>query len=115
MPTEAVIRLRRAKPATTKLPPKQSAPPEMTTRSYVKEAHKSGRAIRIRYCNASGHTTNRIVEVLGLSTNHFDAFDHLRNKQRTFRIDRVISAEWVGIRRRKSRHYSPSKWVAFSN
>ena len=86
----------------------------MTTRSYVKESYKSGQAVRIQYCNAAGQATTRIVEVLGVSTNYFDAFDHLRNEQRTFRIDRVMKAEWVGIRRQKARYYSPSSWVASS-
>ena len=107
----AAIRVSQKKLAATKLHPKQPVSQQMTTRSYVKESREIGQAIRIRYRNADGYTTNRIVEVLGVSTNYFDAFDHLRNEQRTFRIDRVTQAEWVGIRRQKDRHYSPSSWV----
>lgn len=108
---ETAVRLSRSKPAIKKLRPKQPVSPKMTMRSYVKESCDGGQAIRIRYCNAAGYMTNRIVEVLGVSTNHFDAFDHLRNEQRTFRIDRVQNAEWVGIKRKKARSYSPSSWV----
>ncbi len=109
---EAVIRPSLDKPAATKLHPKQPVSTKVTTWSYVKQSYKSGQAIRIRYRNAAGYTTSRIVEVLGVSTNYFDAFDHLRNEQRTFRIDRIMKAEWVGIRRQKARYYSPSSLVA---
>ena len=110
--TEAVIRPSRDRSATTKLHPKQPVSTKVTTRSYVKQSYKSGQAIRIRYCNAAGYTTSRIVEVLGVSTSYFDAFDHLLNEQRTFRIDRIMKAEWMGIRRQKARYYSPSSLVA---
>ena len=86
----------------------------MTTQAYVKQSYESGQALRIRYRNAAGYTTSRIVEILGVSTAYFDAFDHLRNEQRTFRIDRIMKAEWVGIKRQKTRDYSPSSLVAHS-
>jgi len=110
---EAVIRPSRDKP-TTKTPPKQPVSPKMTTQAYVKQSYESGQALRIRYRNAAGYTTSRIVEVLGVSTAYFDAFDHLRNEQRTFRIDRVMHAGWVGIRSRKNRYYTPSSYVGSS-
>jgi very-short-patch-repair endonuclease len=80
--------------------------------SLFLKAAESRKPLRIRYRSGSGQVTNRTVDVYGVGVNYFDAFDHLRGEQRTFRIDRVIKAEWTSANPfAPPRHYSPSSWV----
>jgi very-short-patch-repair endonuclease len=81
--------------------------------SLFNEALKLRRPLRIRYRDGNGVVTARIVEVQGVGGVYFDAFDHRSQAQRTFRMDRVLSATWSGTSTyRQSSNYRPSKWVA---
>jgi len=85
--------------------------PRLSMRQLIITAYSERRALKIRYRNASGFVTERVIEVLGVGANYIDAFDHLRNEPRTFRIDRMIKAELTSDRYHPSRGYSPSQWV----
>jgi len=91
--------------------PSLSVAPRSSTRQSIVAAYNEKRVLNIRYRNASGYVTERVIEILGVGTNYIDAFDHLRNEPRTFRVDRVIKAELTGDRYHPSRHYIPSQWV----
>ena len=80
-------------------------------RSLIALAYDEAKSLRIRYRSAGGQVTSRVVDILGLSANYFDALDHLRSKQRTFKIDRVLEAELTSARYRPERTYRPSEWV----
>ena len=85
--------------------------PLLSMRQLIKTAYGEKQALKIRYRNASGIATERVIEVLGVGANYIDAFDHLRNEPRTFRIDRITKAELTGDRYHPSQSYFPSQWV----
>lgn len=80
-------------------------------RSLIALAHDETKSLKIRYRSGAGQVTSRVVDVLGVGANYFDAFDHLRNEQRTFKIDRVINAELTSASFRPTQAYRPSEWV----
>ena len=86
--------------------------PRLSMRQLIIAAYNEKRVLKIRYRNASGHVTERVIEVLGVGANYIDAFDHLRNEPRTFRVDRMIKAELTDNGYHSPRSYSPSRWVA---
>ena len=107
----------RARAKTTGIPSAKKRTTAVTSqglrefRSLIAVACSEERALKIRYRNASGRVTNRVVDILGVGTNHFDAFDHLTDEPRTFRVDRLIKAEWSTYGPGPTKAYSPSKWV----
>lgn len=89
-----------------------SARPHLSVRQFILAAYNEKRALKVKYRNASGYSTERVVQILGVGTNYIDAFDSLRNEPRTFRIDRIVKAELTDDKYRPSRVYVPSQWVA---
>ncbi len=88
------------------------AHPRLPIRQLILAAYNEKRALKVQYRNASGYSTERVVQIFGVGTNYIDAFDSLRNEPRTFRIDRIVKAELTDDKYRPSRIYVPSQWVA---
>ena len=57
-------------------------------------ALEKGLAVEIDYRKASGEVSERRIEPMLASDRHLVAFCHLRNEQRTFRLDRILDARW---------------------
>lgn len=64
------------------LPP--SLPPALL------EALQSGCRLRIRYADRNGVLTERTIDVLQVSGSYVVAYCHLRQDQRSFRLDRIV-------------------------
>jgi DNA polymerase-3 subunit epsilon len=60
----------------------------------IEEALKSGGSLQLRYLSAVGEETTRVVRPLQVTAHsgqlYLVAFCHLRNEQRTFRLDRIV-------------------------
>jgi hypothetical protein len=60
----------------------------------IAEALDSGGRVRMRYVNAAGQETNRIIRPLVVHENrgyqYLIAYCYLKEEQRTFRLDRII-------------------------
>ncbi len=56
----------------------------------LREALQSRRRLWLRYMNESGGFTERWVEPLDVSESYLIAYCHLRQAQRTFRLDRIL-------------------------
>ena len=60
----------------------------------IEEALKSGGSLQLRYLSAVGEETRRVVSPLHVTASsgrlYLVAFCHLRNEQRTFRLDRIV-------------------------
>jgi DNA polymerase-3 subunit epsilon len=60
----------------------------------IDEALKSGGSLQLRYLSAAGEETQRLVSPLHVTAYsghlYLVAFCHLRNEQRTFRLDRIV-------------------------
>jgi very-short-patch-repair endonuclease len=81
-------------------------------RLVISKALEESRPLRISYQNRSGHVTQRTVDVYGIGGSYIDAFDRRTNSQRTFRLDRIIEAEFVdGANFQKPSDYQASRWV----
>ena len=75
-------------------------------------SHRSRKAVRIKYKNNRGQTSERLVDVLGIGHGYIDAFDRLRGEVRTFRISRVRWTELTETPFELSSDYVPSGWVS---
>jgi hypothetical protein len=81
-------------------------------RLAISKALEESRPLRISYRNRSGHLTQRTIDVYGIGGGYIDAFDRRTNGQRTFRLDRIIEAEFVdGEKSQVPRDYAASRWV----
>ncbi|MEO1266636.1 MAG: WYL domain-containing protein, partial [Myxococcota bacterium] len=60
-------------------------------------ALEKGLPVQIAYRKAIGEITNRIIEPMLASDRHIVAFCRLRQEQRTFRLDRILSARWPSM------------------
>lgn len=58
------------------------------------EALQTGRRLRIRYADHDGALTERAIDVIQVSGTYVVAYCHLRQDQRTFRLDRIVEI-WV--------------------
>lgn len=69
-------------------------PKAVTLPPAVEEALRANRRIRLRYLSSYGKETVRVVEPLEVSFRrdyiYLAAFCHLRQEQRTFRLDRIL-------------------------
>ena len=61
----------------------------------IQIALDNGKKLRIIYRSNGGSTSNRIIEPLSVTGNYLVAYCHLRQDQRTFRLDRITSMELV--------------------
>lgn len=61
----------------------------------IQIALDQGKKLRIQYQSNGGNNSNRIIEPLSVSGNYLVAYCHLRQDQRTFRLDRIISMEVI--------------------
>jgi very-short-patch-repair endonuclease len=84
---------------------------QLPIRRTIANAFTSRSILKIQYRNASGYVTERKIDILALGSNYIDAYDHLRNEQRTFKIDRILTASATLENYSISRRYSPSQWV----
>jgi hypothetical protein len=61
----------------------------------IEEALESGGSLQLRYLSATGEETQRVVNPLQVTDYsgylYLVAFCHLRNEQRTFRLDRIVA------------------------
>jgi predicted DNA-binding transcriptional regulator YafY len=61
---------------------------------------KCGRKLLVRYVSASGEETQRTVTPLSVGANrgctYLVAMCHLRNEQRSFRLDRIVEMDFTG-------------------
>ncbi len=62
-------------------------------RKAIAEAAENSRSIVIEYVNAMGVVSVREINEISLNGNNFRANCMLRNEERHFRVDRVISIE----------------------
>ena len=66
----------------------------------IEEALQCGRKLLLRYVSASGEETRRTVTPLSVATSgayiYLVAMCHLRNEQRSFRLDRIVEMEAAG-------------------
>ena len=77
---------------------------EQSTIEIVMGAVKKGKNIEIGYRNFNGEVSTRKVsgvivnnefEERGYHNNHIKGFCHLRNEERTFKLERIVSARIV--------------------
>ncbi|MFC1934082.1 WYL domain-containing protein [Chloroflexota bacterium] len=59
----------------------------------IANAFNSKRILKIQYRNASGYVAEREIDILALGNNYIDAYDHLKNEPRTFKIDRIFNLQ----------------------
>ncbi|MFC1937793.1 WYL domain-containing protein, partial [Chloroflexota bacterium] len=85
---------------------------QLPTRQAIANAFSSKRVLKIQYRNASGYATDREVDILALGNNYIDAYDHLKNEPRTFKIDRILKASITPENYSVSRRHSPSQWIS---
>ena len=77
---------------------------EKSTIEIVMEALRQGKNIEIGYRNFNGEVSTRKVsnivinnefEERGYHNNHIKGYCHLRHEERTFKLDRIVSARIV--------------------
>ncbi len=61
----------------------------------IQIALDTGKKLLLLYETNRGKTSNRMIEPLSVSGNYLVAYCHLRQDQRTFRLDRIISMELI--------------------
>jgi len=71
----------------------QSAEPALEADHPIQIALSESRKLEIQYQTGRGGVTRRVVEPMNISGSYLAAFCHLRGEQRTFRLDRIKSAE----------------------
>jgi len=73
-------------------------PEAITLPPRIEEALESGSPLRLRYLSAAGEETQRVVSPLHVTAYsghlYLIAFCHLRNEQRSFRLDRILDMVW---------------------
>ncbi|MFC2071217.1 AAA domain-containing protein [Chloroflexota bacterium] len=85
---------------------------QLPIRRTIANAFTGKSVLKIQYRNASGYVTERKVDILALGNNYIDAYDHLRNEPRTFKIDRILRVSITTENYSISRRHSPSQWVS---
>ncbi|MFC1928712.1 helix-turn-helix transcriptional regulator, partial [Chloroflexota bacterium] len=65
---------------------------QLPIRQAIANAFNSKRILKIQYRNASGYVAEREIDILALGNNYIDAYDHLKNEPRTFKIDRIFKS-----------------------
>ncbi|QOR71180.1 WYL domain-containing protein [Ruania alkalisoli] len=56
------------------------------------DAVRAGRPVQIRYCNASGRTSVRLVSEMTVTGSHLLGFCHSKGEERMFRLDQILAA-----------------------
>lgn len=73
----------------------RNLPPLNPDLRLIYDAQNSKRPLRISYRDASETISHRTVDILGVSNEFMVGYCHLRQSQRTFRIDRILNIEWA--------------------
>ena len=55
-----------------------------------------GLSLKIEYCDKHGSNTERVIDPLMCHGSLLVAYCHLRDEQRTFRLDRIETIERIG-------------------
>lgn len=78
-------------------PPRSDGAPELGVLLTLAEGAQRRRRVALRYASYRGEETDREVDPYGLVAHaarwYLAAYDHLRGEVRTFRVDRIRSAE----------------------
>lgn len=67
-------------------------PSSEKARNTIQKALDSGKRVLLKYCSMSSGLTEREVSPIKLNSKYLEAFCHLRNEERQFRVARIVSA-----------------------
>ncbi|MBI4234109.1 MAG: AAA family ATPase [Chloroflexi bacterium] len=88
-------------------------------RLVVSQAYSQKRRLRIEYRKPEfqgrqSETTLREIDVYAVGEDYLDAFCHFRHAQRTFKLDRIVSARMLQQSYQVPTDHTPSTWVLYS-